>query len=178
MTNKVISYASVKSLMAFLPGYTAGKGHSHKGSGTDTLCLPETPSWFNYTDGNDKFPRGCIYGAEIDVNEPSNIFPYRVWEQDIPCAVCMPRHNTVLMVPGSASCPIEWEEEYHGYLMAGYYSTGAHNYKCVDSEPEAIPNGSGSNDQHIFYLVEAQCGSLPCPPYVQGRELACVVCSK
>jgi hypothetical protein len=26
--------------------------------------------------------------------------------------------------------------------------------------------------------VESHCGSLPCPPYVQGYELTCAVCTK
>ncbi len=30
----------------------------------------------------------------------------------------------------------------------------------------------------LFYNVEAVCGSLPCPNYVNGWEITCVVCTK
>ena len=48
----------------------------------------------------------------------------------------------------------------------------------MDSDPEALAHGGTNDDQSIIYLVEGRCGSLPCPPYVDGREIACAVCSK
>ena len=158
-------------------GYTAGKHYNKIGSGSDTLCLPSNPSWANYTGKGE--PSSLIYGAEIDVKEPSGIFAYPVCEQDMPCAVCMSLRSTILMVPARTTCFQGWHMEYTGYLMAGMDDRlGSHNHICMDSLPEFIPNGSANNNQHILYLVQVQCGSLPCPPYVKGRELACVVCSK
>ncbi|XP_060597183.1 short-chain collagen C4-like [Ruditapes philippinarum] len=158
-------------------GYTAGKHVHKKGSGSDTICLPSHPSWANYT-GKSKLS-SLIYGTEIDINEPSGIFAYPVNQQDMPCAVCVSKNPTVLMVPAKTACYSGWLMEYTGYLMAGMdNSFGSHNHICMDSLPEFLPNGAANNDQHILYLVKAQCGSLPCPPYVQDRELACVVCSK
>ena len=84
-----------------------------------------------------------------------------------------------VMVPGRKDCYPGWTKEYWGYLMSGHDNrAGAYDHLCMDNEPEFMQHGGKSDDQHILYLVEAQCGSLPCPPYVQGRELACAVCSK
>ena len=51
---------------------------------------------------------------------------------------------------------------------------------CVDKDPEYYDNGRGtSNDnQARLYPVEYRCGALPCPPYVDYREMLCVQCSK
>lgn len=69
--------------------------------------------------------------------------------------------------------------EYHGYLIAGHHGHNAGTtYKCVDSDPESLQGGGNSNGNgYLFYIVEAVCGSLKCPPYVNGREIVCVVCS-
>ena len=174
-------YYEVMLLIAhcFAIGYTAGKKYNQNGGGSDSICLPEDPTWLNYTDGLDTFPRAIVYGTEIDVNEPSHVFPYHVNEQDIPCVVCMVKASVTLMIPGRGNCYDGWSTEYNGYLMTGYHGNhGSYDHICVDFEPEFIPNGQIINDQHILYLVEAHCGSLPCPPYVEGREVACVVCSK
>lgn len=159
-------------------GYIGGKYYDEAGSGSDSLCLPSDPTWSNYTDGNASCCRGHIFASEIHVDEPSGIFPYKVHQQDMPCAVCKTLKSTTLMIPARANCYPGWKLEYTGYIMANYHGhAGPHNHICVDSEPEFVPNGGEYKLHHILYLMEAQCGSLPCPPYVQGRELACVVCS-
>ncbi|XP_060603880.1 short-chain collagen C4-like [Ruditapes philippinarum] len=160
-------------------GYTAGKHYDGDGSGSTNLCLPKHPTWGRYVDGNYHGYRGHIFGTEIDIVEPNHIFPYAVSQQDVPCAVCESPRSKILMTPAMKECHSNWTMEYGGYLMAGTYDkSGAYDYVCMDTEPEFIPHGGTNDNQHILYLVEAQCGSLPCPPYVQGRELACVVCSK
>lgn len=63
--------------------------------------------------------------------------------------------------------------------MAGFYDHEAGTtYTCVDSHPDTLNGGSKSKDGKLFYLVEATCTSLKCPPYKEGRELGCAVCSK
>ena len=63
--------------------------------------------------------------------------------------------------------------------MAGSYAHAAGSqYTCVDSDPDTVQGGQGNKNGKLFYLVEARCGSLKCPPYVEGRELVCAVCSK
>lgn len=77
------------------------------------------------------------------------------------------------------TCYTGWTLEYHGYLMAGFYDHEAGTtYTCVDSHPDTLNGGSKSKDGKLFYLVEATCKSLKCPPYVEGRERVCAVCSK
>jgi len=39
----------------------------------------------------------------------------------------------------------------------------------------------GTNHDHnglLFHSVEGRCGSLPCPPYEETKELTCAVCTK
>ena len=69
--------------------------------------------------------------------------------------------------------------EYQGSLMTGHveYAAGT-KYTCVDSHPDTLHGGHTNKNGHLFYMVEARCGSQRCPPYVEGRELTGVVCSK
>ena len=41
-----------------------------------------------------------------------------------------------------------------------------------------IAGGQDNKNGALFYPVEAVCGSLPCPRYVNGWELTCAVCTK
>ena len=77
------------------------------------------------------------------------------------------------------TCYSGWKLEYQGYLMAGYYGAqGPSKYTCVDHHPDALHGGRPNMNGKLFYFVEAVCGSLKCPPYVNGRELVCAVCSR
>ena len=83
------------------------------------------------------------------------------------------------MIPGRKNCYPGWTLEYWGYLMTSAYDLNtASNHICLDAKPDFNPHGAQDDDQHLIYPVEGRCGSLPCPPYVNGRELACAVCSK
>jgi hypothetical protein len=75
-------------------------------------------------------------------------------------------------------CYPGWAEAYSGYLMAGHPNQHATEYICMDARPEPEPHTQENKDGHLYYFVEGRCGSLPCLPYVNGRELACVVCTK
>ncbi|KAL4229876.1 hypothetical protein ACF0H5_010267 [Mactra antiquata] len=158
-------------------GFTAGKNYADKGSGSNTICLPEDPSWLNYSTSD--HPRGTVYGTEIDVEEPSGVFENKVGNQDIPCVACHIKKGSVIMIPGRGHCYTGWNLEYAGYLMTEYHGhPGPQNHVCVDHHPDFIQGGGGNADEHILYLTISKCGSLPCPPYANDRELACVVCSK
>lgn len=54
----------------------------------------------------------------------------------------------------------------HGWLPWSY------------SNPDALHGGHLNHNGYLLYPVEARCGSLKCPPYTEGRELVCAVCSK
>lgn len=68
-------------------------------------------------------------------------------------------------------------EEYSGYVFASYHKSSHYktNHICVDRKPSRLSSGSSNG---IVYPVETECGSLPCPPYVQDRELVCAQCSR
>ena len=160
-------------------GYIAG-GQIKKGSGANLLCLPENPTWGNYDDSAN-MPRGYIYGTEIDDSQKASekIFGYDVDQHDLPCAVCETRFSMTHMFPGRNTCFDGWTLQYAGYLVADHHGHSSNKaYECLDSSPEAVAKGNTDDNQSVLYLVEAKCGSLPCPPYVECREIACVVCSR
>ncbi|CAC5360543.1 unnamed protein product [Mytilus coruscus] len=165
--------------MQFMPkGYAAGNHYSIGGSGSNFLYLPKNPEWKDYTDGLNH-GTGRLYGVEYEI---LNTKPYSksFLNKDMPCAVCLTARLTALMVPGKINCYEGWHKEFSGYLMSEY-STKEHSpseYICVDEKLESVPGGGGDRNEAIVYPVEAVCGSLKCPPYVSGRELTCVVCSK
>ncbi|XP_052770836.1 uncharacterized protein LOC128210528 [Mya arenaria] len=167
-----------KNIHSFCLGYTSGKRYDDVGSGVDTFCLPEEPLWGKYSDASNGY-RAYIYGSEIHHDASDNEFPYAVHNQDMPCAVCLSERALNLMIPGRTACYPGWTLEYSGYMMTNVQGReSGQDTICVDDHPEFLDHGGSDDSQHILYLVEAQCGSLPCPPYVNNRELPCAVCSK
>lgn len=63
--------------------------------------------------------------------------------------------------------------------MVGYFDHPAGTmYTCDDEYPDTLHGGRANQDGRLFYSVEARCGFLKCPPYVERRELVCAVCFK
>ncbi|XP_045161830.1 short-chain collagen C4-like [Mercenaria mercenaria] len=156
-------------------GYVGGSYYSHSGAAVNALCLTKEPRWGRYTSKVES--TAYIYGAEYETSY------YSTWaylhDHDTPCVVCNVPRNDVLMVPGSNICPNGYKREYTGYLMTGRYShLAASKYICMDGKPETKLGGQQNQNGYLFYFVQARCGSLNCPPYVNGRELTCVVCSR
>ena len=109
-------------------------------------------------------------------------FKKTLHNHEAPCVICFVKsRGSMLIMPARNDCPSGWTEEYHGYLMTEEYRHKSSKvFICVDSVPEYVP-GSGSKGNHahaLLYPVEGRCGSLPCLPYVNGRELTCAVCTK
>ena len=100
------------------------------------------------------------------------------FHQEIPCSVCRSPVSTTIMVPGTLSCPPGWVTQYKGHLYSAYHDHFATEYVCIDGAPEHGEGGAANTNGHLIYHVIAQCGTLPCPPYVQGKVVTCVVCSK
>ena len=75
-------------------------------------------------------------------------------------------------------CPAEWTREYKGYLMAEHYGHHRTMYTCMDENPDYTQGTSADINGALFYFVEGECGSLPCKPYIAGRELTCAVCTR
>ncbi|XP_019642861.1 PREDICTED: short-chain collagen C4-like isoform X5 [Branchiostoma belcheri] len=159
-------------------GVAGGTHYTQSGGGTNYQCLPTDPQWGRYQDGVQGW-KAYMYGAEYDLNTNAP-FDSSFDNHDVPCAVCyVPTRGSKLMIPARNTCYSGWTREYHGYLMAGYYGHhGSKEYVCVDEQLETLPGGHATRHEALFYPVEARCGSLPCPRYVEGRELTCVVCTK
>ena len=162
-------------------GFAGGSYYNHQGGASSMVCLPKDPIWKNHDsrlqDG------GLMYGVEYDdrygSDRESIITGKNHYEKDVPCVVCEVPRSVMIMIPGRSECYPGWTRQYWGYLMSGHYKLpGANDYYCVDADQEAT-FGRGANDNgYLLYFVEARCGSLPCPPYNNGWELTCVVCTK
>ena len=126
-----------------------------------------------------------MYGAEYQFGEQNyadggaDMFDENLYEHDVPCALCHSNRNAIVMIPGRNQCYEGWNLEYSGYLVSGRSTqAAASNYACLDSRSETEFGDVENKNGKLMYTTEAVCGSLKCPPYVQYRELTCVVCSK
>ncbi|XP_053404686.1 uncharacterized protein LOC123553879 isoform X2 [Mercenaria mercenaria] len=162
-------------------GFSAGSWYDHYGAAINLQCLPINPVWGRYTD---KAGAAFMYGMEFQetldgLMDMSNA-PKPLTNHNVPCAVCRSKKRiTSLMVPAMYDCFDGWHLEYRGYLMAGSHSAkSGTQYICVDEAPEADESGYRDENGAMLYRVTGQCGSLPCPKYVQNRELPCAVCTK
>ncbi|CAG2252593.1 unnamed protein product [Mytilus edulis] len=159
-------------------GYAAGKHNDIGGSGSNLLCLSKNPEWKDYTEEYNPWT-GKIYGIEYEIlqNKP---YPKTFHDKNVPCAVCQSKRATVLIVLGKVTCHCGWHKEFSGYVMSQLNLNGLtpSEYICVDEKLESVPGGDANQNEAVVYPVVAVCGSLKCPPYVNGVELTCVVCSK
>ena len=156
-----------------------GEHYTHYGGGSQYLCLPRNPKYDKYQNGHQS--AGYVYGTEYEVSQYNgNPFPRNLHDHDAPCAVCFVQsRGSMLMMPARNDCPSGWTEEYHGYLMTEHYGhKHSREFICVDGNPEYVHGSKRDNNGALLYPVEGVCGSLPCLPYVAGRELTCAVCTK
>ena len=163
-------------------GRAGGSWWNRNGGATNYLCMPDNPDYLQYD--SDVQVGNFVYGVEYipEAGQPLQVNP-NVNGHNARCAVCMAVSRcSLLMIPGKTSCPVSWTTEYVGYLMSGRQTNPLPTtYECVDKDPEVIPGlatygyrtGLG-----IFTHVEAKCNGMACPPYVAGRELTCVVCTR
>ncbi|CAG2212416.1 unnamed protein product [Mytilus edulis] len=149
-------------------GYAAGKRHNIGGSGANALCLPKIPEWKDY-DGRVNTWTGRLYGIEYEIGQ-NKPYSMNFHDKDMPCAVCQSKRSTVLMVPGKVTCHTGWHKEFSGYLMSQASRNGRtpSEYICVDEKLDSVPGGDANRNEAVVYPVEAACGSLKCPPYVNG----------
>ena len=81
------------------------------------------------------------------------------------------------MIHVKTVCPFSWIREYYGYLMAADNALRRTKHECVDHSPQSIHGSASNTDGAMFNHVEARCHGI-CPPYTDGRELTCTVCTK
>ena len=163
------------SLMSF--GIIGSGYYSHSGGGGKYLCLPNNPKYDKYSDSWQS--TGIIHGTEYEVSS-FNPFTNNLHDHEAPCTVCYVKsRGSEMMVPARNDCPSGWTEEYHGYLMTAHYGhKSVRDFICVDREAEYVPGSQADRNGALLYVVQGHCDSLPCLPYVQGRELTCAVCTK
>ena len=154
-------------------GRAAGSHYYTKGSGSNHLCLPSNPQYLNYVSGREEW-RARIYWVEYEQHwNPNQV------DHDVPCSLCYTSARSAkITIPARYTCPSGWTREYYGYLMADYEGYATTTYECVDVSAESVPRSSRDDDGGLFYFTEGTCTSINCPPYVNGRELTCVVCTK
>jgi len=170
-------------------GYAASGHYWQTGGGSNYLCMVANP---DVGSGNVPGSQGggsVIYGVEYRTNTGyTNNKPFSfannagadLDSSDAVCAVCYnPKASDDIMVPGRQTCPSsDMHLEYSGYLASSMYSQiGQSEYICLDSAPETQPNTQANKAGGLFYPVQVQCGSLPCPPYVHDNEATCAVCT-
>ena len=158
-------------------GRAGGSWYVH-GGGANPQCLPLNPNYLRSISSK-RNERAHMYGAEYETGTDSSHFRER-HDTDVPCAVCYVIHRSaVYMLPAKYTCPSGWTREYYGYLMADYFSRGARNqFTCIDAALKPVPGSAANQDGMLFYFTEGKCGSLPCPPYDNDKELSCAVCTK
>ena len=149
-----------------------GKSNYNNGGGVTYLCMPLDPEFPHNAQGG--YQTGAyVYGVEYDLGYPE------LRPQDAPCAVCeVQGRSTVLMIPAKQTCPAGWTLEYEGLLATQRHTHAGAEYVCISSNPETANSGHTDENGGHLLVAEAVCGSLPCPPYVNGYELTCVVCTK
>ena len=60
-----------------------------------------------------------------------------------------------------------------------YSSKGRTMYVCVDKDAQALPGLGADNNAALMYHTSGDCNyGIPCPPYENVKDLACVVCTK
>ena len=151
-----------------------GARFNQQGAGNSHLCLRTDPVF--RTDDEPREYSAEVYGAEYEYPHKTELH-----DHEVPCAVCQVTRKAALMMPGTNKCDDGWSTEYVGYIAAGgtYASNHRTDFICVDDDAETTPVSNPANDDGIL-LAPAQtiCGSLPCLPYVDYKDLLCVVCSR
>lgn len=168
-------------------GFTAGPKIGSGGGGSNFLCMHEKPSFIAGSPGRGTFA-GVIVGAEYDYTGFTNVLSTEnmpngvITSQDVPCVRCYVSGSTdAMMVPGRSDCGGSgYEFKYSGVLMSEYSSDASRkrsSYICMDHAPEGIMGGEAANSDALLYPVEVGCGSLPCNPYVSGKQVTCAICT-
>ncbi|XP_028402159.1 uncharacterized protein LOC114525141 isoform X1 [Dendronephthya gigantea] len=162
-------------------GVMGGTYFNDAGGASNYLCLPLNPIFEKYVDGLQAST--YMHGVEFETIDGQNqIFPNtNIDDDNAPCAVCQAKSRVShMMIPARNVCPSGWTMEYKGYLMAEHdYHKGRTQFICVDGDPEATHGSQADTNGALLYFVQGYCNhALPCPPYVHGRELTCVVCTQ
>ncbi|VDI15949.1 Hypothetical predicted protein [Mytilus galloprovincialis] len=175
--------SEIKQTRTKSEGFVGGASHNDSGSQVNMLCVPTQPQYAINNKKADNHPwlGGTIYSMhQMDTpNTALDQSKYTLY--GIPCTVCRARDKTsVIMIPGRKECTSDWEKEYNGYLFGGNpkFKSGS-EYVCIDEVPERRKKATSWSEKPILKPVHSKCNEvMPCPPFIDGRVLTCVVCSK
>ena len=122
---------------------------------------------------------GYIYGVEYEVSG-FNPFNKAIHDREVPCVTCRVKsRGSKITVNGRNDCPAGWTLEYHGYLMSENTGhKGRIEAICVDIDADGVPGTYQDLNGMLLYTIQGSCGSLPCGPYENNREITCAVCTK
>ncbi|KAL4222934.1 hypothetical protein ACF0H5_018975 [Mactra antiquata] len=175
------SYSCPENSDQVYQGYMAGGHYKHPGGATNSICLPEVPEWGNHSDAID-VDRAPIYGTKYGSTDDTftRLSGESLRNKDVPCTVCQATGRlSHIMIPAKTSCLENWTLEYKGYLMgSSYLHYHGSQLVCIDSTPDHVTNSDAVIGGHYLYFAEIRTGILPNPPYVNGREIPCVVCTR
>ena len=153
-------------------GFAAGSHYNHEGAAVDSLCLPPDPQYLLFLPGYQSWMQ--LFGVEYETHSTPLDHSH---DRNMPCALCQVYGRTnKIMIPSRYECPLGWNREYYGYLMAGNDGQkAATQFTCVDESVEQIPGSGANTDGKRFYTIEAKCNHhIPC----SDKELTCAVCTK
>ena len=158
-------------------GITAGSWYQHTGGGSNYICLVKDPK---YPPQATTSSSNWIHGTEYETGGSAL---HRVNQHNAPCVAChVTTRSAQLMVPGTDQCPGGWTLEYAGWLVSEHFrNKGRTMYVCLDKDAEVLTGEEATTHGALMYHAVADCNSrygIPCPPYVNKKDLACAVCTK
>ena len=157
-------------------GTMAGSAWDQAGT-AEYQCLHQQPEFIRTTPGIQN-ARGYLYGTEYESLDSPPAFS-DMFRHDAPCAICYtPTRTAKITIPARTSCPDSWTKEYYGYLMTDKYSHSSRVPVCVDVNAESVAGSAVQNGRSLLYFLETTCTGIRCPPYSNGAEIACAVCTK
>ena len=159
-------------------GLAVGSAYNEAGT-ADYLCLHMKPQFIRPAAGL-QAARARLYGTEYESLHSPPAYA-NMFRHDAPCSVCYtPYRGTKITVPGRITCPTSWTKEYHGFLMSMSYhpGRGSREAVCVDIGAQSVAGSAAHGVKSLFYFIEATCTGIKCPPYSNGAEITCVVCTK
>ena len=159
-------------------GKVVGSRYDQAGS-AEYLCLHNQPQ-FRQTITGQQSNRARLYGVKYSsIDSSSSLRNNRFY--DLPCALCYtPSRSTSITIPGRRDCPSSWTKEYQGYLMTEHSLSNRNSRVpiCVDVEAETVAGSSSRTFPSLLHFIETTCTGIQCPPYKNGAEISCVVCTK
>ena len=152
-------------------------GNKFDEPGAEFLCLHKEPEFLQTTPGVQG--GSVLYGSEFRNHRAPHAFA-NMLNHDPPCSVCYtPSRSTKITIPGRVTCPDPWTREYYGYYMSGRSDAVQKGRVpiCVDVNAESVPGSAARTSTSVLVFLEATCTGISYPPYSDGAEVACVVCT-